>query len=202
VLTADQQAQLRRSWGADGPLAWIVVGGPLLRRRRLDGAIWAHTLSRVVHPNLRLVIAGEGPDQSRLERFARQVGEAPTVRFEADSRAARRWLAGAAAYWEFLGAGAPSALMHEALASGKPTCCVGTSFDLKAVDHLPLVARLAHDDRAGLTRHTLAVLERSSVAPHSDADRPCAAEESAATFAQDRGWLAMYAALGLEATSP
>ena len=44
----------------------IAVAGPLVRRRNLDEAIWAFELVRVLNPNARLLIVGDGPDPVRL----------------------------------------------------------------------------------------------------------------------------------------
>ncbi len=59
----------------------IAVAGPLVRSKRLDDTMWHFELVRVLHPQARLLIVGDGPDRTRLEQFALQVSEPDCVRF-------------------------------------------------------------------------------------------------------------------------
>lgn len=59
----------------------IAIAGPLVRSKKLDEAIWAYELVRVLHPTARMIILGDGPDRARLQRFADDVSEPGCIRF-------------------------------------------------------------------------------------------------------------------------
>jgi glycosyltransferase involved in cell wall biosynthesis len=59
----------------------IAVAGPLRRRKQIDEAIWCFELVRVLHENARLLVFGDGPDRTRLDRFAEEVSDPGCVRF-------------------------------------------------------------------------------------------------------------------------
>lgn len=52
----------------------VLCVGPLRMHKGFYEAIWALDILRCVHPDLYLVVAGDGPDRPRLERFAAALG--------------------------------------------------------------------------------------------------------------------------------
>jgi glycosyltransferase involved in cell wall biosynthesis len=59
----------------------VLCVGPLERQRGFQEAIWALDILRYVHPDLYLVLAGEGPDRGRLEAFVAGLRASSGVHF-------------------------------------------------------------------------------------------------------------------------
>jgi glycosyltransferase involved in cell wall biosynthesis len=64
---------------ADARLIGVV--GRLWPQKRVKDLIWAADLLRVLHDNLRLLVIGDGPERSTLERFARLASDLDHIRF-------------------------------------------------------------------------------------------------------------------------
>jgi glycosyltransferase involved in cell wall biosynthesis len=114
----------RASWLAEMSIPTnvplIAIASPLVRHKALEESIWAFELVRVLYPEAHLLIAGDGPDRYRLERFASQVSEPRYVRFLGFRDDLSELLLHVDVYWQ-LGASAttPWALL-EALAAATP----------------------------------------------------------------------------------
>jgi glycosyltransferase involved in cell wall biosynthesis len=52
---------------------FVLCVGKLEMHKGFAEAVWAHDILRYIHPDLHLVIVGEGPDRERIEGFARGV---------------------------------------------------------------------------------------------------------------------------------
>ena len=76
-----QHAAWLESWQLPADARVIAIAGPLVRRAAADEAIWCFELVRVLYPEARLLVLGDGPDRARLERFADEVSEPGCVRF-------------------------------------------------------------------------------------------------------------------------
>ena len=62
--------------------ARVLMGvGPLEPHKGFRDAIWAFDILRYLYDDLHLVLAGDGTDRARLERFAGAIGVAPRVHF-------------------------------------------------------------------------------------------------------------------------
>ena len=59
----------------------IGVVGSLSPQKRVKDLIWAADLLRVLHDNLRLLVIGDGPERSMLERFASLASDLDHIRF-------------------------------------------------------------------------------------------------------------------------
>jgi glycosyltransferase involved in cell wall biosynthesis len=60
----------------------VLLGiGPLERHKGFREAVWALDLLNNLYPDLHLVVAGEGPDRDRVDRFARSFGTWQRVSF-------------------------------------------------------------------------------------------------------------------------
>ncbi len=62
--------KLDRTEAAPQQQRFILCIGRLEAHKGFLDALWAHDILRYVHPELRLVIAGAGPERERLQRFA------------------------------------------------------------------------------------------------------------------------------------
>jgi glycosyltransferase involved in cell wall biosynthesis len=78
--TADRAERRARLGLAAGDKV-IAAAGPLVRRKAFDETIWCFELIRVLYPEARLLIFGDGADRGRLERFADEVSDPGCVRF-------------------------------------------------------------------------------------------------------------------------
>ena len=143
-----------------GDAQLIAVGGQLVRENRIDEAIWCFELIRAIHPQVRLLILGEGPDRPRLERFTRLVSDSHVVRFLGDRDDIRELLPMADVVWS-MGEDRfafPLSVL-EAMAAGVPVVAVDDSaigqmiLDKEAGLTVPL------DDRAKRAVRTMTLLE-------------------------------------------
>jgi glycosyltransferase involved in cell wall biosynthesis len=124
VPQAARSAEDRASWlerlSLPTDAKVIMAAGPLVRRKQFDEVIWCFELVRVIYPEARLLIIGDGPDRSRLERFADDVSEPGCVRFLGYRSDIAELLPHADVYWQLdPSAGAPWALL-ETQAAGVP----------------------------------------------------------------------------------
>jgi glycosyltransferase involved in cell wall biosynthesis len=98
----------------------IGVVGRLWPQKRVKDLIWAADLLRVLHNNLRLLIIGDGPERSVLERFARLASDLDHVRFLGHRDDVWRIMPHLDVVWNGSGyEGQPNAVM-EAMAAGVP----------------------------------------------------------------------------------
>ncbi|MEX2091174.1 MAG: glycosyltransferase, partial [Pirellulales bacterium] len=96
-----------------------VVGG-LYPRKRVKDLIWAADLLRVLHDNLRLLVIGDGPERSTLERFACLASDLDHIRFLGHRDDVWRIMPHLNVFWNGSGyEGQPNAVM-EAMAAGVP----------------------------------------------------------------------------------
>src|SRR5262249_41276995 len=65
------QISLSDQLGLPKGARFIVCVGPLEAQKGYLDAIWAFDILKFLYADLHLVIAGEGPDRERLERFVR-----------------------------------------------------------------------------------------------------------------------------------
>ena len=66
--------------------------GRLAKQKRVEDLIWAVETLRQIRPKLFLVIVGDGPERTRLENFARDIGCMQHVRFLGHRDDATHWL--------------------------------------------------------------------------------------------------------------
>lgn len=114
------RADLLAAFSLPAAAPLIAIAGPLERKRHLDDAIWCFELVRVLYPDARLLILGDGPDRGRLERFARQVSEPGCINFLGYRLDAASLLPAIDMYWQL---DAPQHTPYElldAMAAGAP----------------------------------------------------------------------------------
>jgi glycosyltransferase involved in cell wall biosynthesis len=98
----------------------IGVVSRLWVQKRVKDLIWAADLLRVLHNNLRLLIMGDGPERSALERFARLASDLDHIRFLGHRDDVWRIMPHLDCFWNGSGyEGQPNAVM-EAMAAGVP----------------------------------------------------------------------------------
>ena len=103
---------------ADARLIGVV--GRLWPQKRVKDLIWAADLLRVLHDNLRLLVVGDGPERSTLQRFARLASDLDHIRFLGHRDDVWRIVPHLDVFWNGSGyEGQPNAVM-EAMAAAVP----------------------------------------------------------------------------------
>ena len=142
----------------------IGVVGRLWPQKRVKDLIWASDLVWVLHPNVCLVVIGDGPQRPMLERFTRLLDAQARVRFLGQRDDVLRIMPHFDVFWQ--GSeyeGLPNAVM-EAMAAGVPVVAtdVDGNRDLVIPDETGFLVPVG--DRAGRTRATDRILNDSELA--------------------------------------
>ncbi len=81
AIPTNARADARRALGLPDDAHVVGYVGRLARQKRLDDLIWAFELIRVQHEHSYFVIAGDGPERLKLERFAHDLKISDHVKF-------------------------------------------------------------------------------------------------------------------------
>lgn len=95
----------------------LAVAGKLNRANPLAEAIWRFELVRILHPNARLLVFGDGEDRWRLERFTRLASDAQCVKFLGYRDDFLQWLPHVDVFWSGRDASGVPRAMLEAMAA-------------------------------------------------------------------------------------
>lgn len=138
-FVAGKSTQSRRalllSLGLPSDSRLVAIAGPLERWQLVDEAIWCFELIRILHDAAALVIVGDGPERTRLERFTRQVTDPGVVRFVPDSELLADVLAYSDVYWQpGLSRWIPSSLLA-AMSHGVPVVAADVPTHREVVRH-------------------------------------------------------------------
>lgn len=153
-VSAPARARLLQELQLKPEAKLLAVAGPLTRRRQVDEAIWAFELVRVVHPTARLIIAGDGPDRARLERFAEQVSEPGCVRFLGYRDDWHELLPGVDVFWQLNESATTPLALLEAGAAGVPAVASDVPPHRAAVSHDRTGSLVKLGERADAVRAT------------------------------------------------
>lgn len=142
----------------------IALAGELVREKQIDEAIWAYELVRVLHPEARLVILGEGPDRQRLERYAELVSEPSCVQLAGFRGDLLELLPHADVFWQLTPSRSTPHALLEAMAAGVPVVASDVAAHRAAIDAdvTGFLAPLGH--RAAVARATNRVLDDAALA--------------------------------------
>lgn len=117
---AEARQEILQELGLADDTRLIVAVGRLWPQKRYKDLIWAADLLKVIRDDVHLLIAGEGPQRWRLERFRRQVQIEDRVHFLGQREDIPRLLAAADCYWLGSGYEGQSNSLMEAMAMGLP----------------------------------------------------------------------------------
>lgn len=142
----------------------IAVAGPLVRHKQIDEAIWTYELVRVLHPQVRMVVFGDGPDRARLERYADLVSEPSCVQFAGFRADLAELLPHADVFWQLDAARTTPYALLEAMAAGVPAVASDVPALRAAIvsGETGYLAPLGH--RAGVARATDQLLSDAALA--------------------------------------
>lgn len=133
----------------------IGIASPLSPAFGVKELIWAADMVRVLHPSMRLLIVGDGPQRGHLERFARTAAEPENIRFLGNRDDWRAIAAGVDVFWHGVEPSAhfTPAMLH-AMAAGVPVVAsdIPSHRELVTSGKTGHLAKLA--DRAVWTRTT------------------------------------------------
>jgi glycosyltransferase involved in cell wall biosynthesis len=124
---------------AESVSSTIVCAGALQPNQGFWDAIWALDILRFVAEDIELVIAGEGPERARLQRFADNAGLTQRVRLVGEAVDRSAILRSAAVVWVPSRADTGARVVLEAMAAGRPVIA----------SRWPGLAELVVDDKTG-----------------------------------------------------
>lgn len=142
----------------------IALAGPLVRDKQIDEAIWCYELVRVIHPQARLVVFGDGPDRARLERYTELVSDPDCVRFTGYRADLPELLPSADVFWQLTRSRATPYALLEAMAAGVPVIASDVPAHRAVItsDATGLIVPLGH--RAATARATDRLLSDPALA--------------------------------------
>lgn len=163
-LAPISRAELLAQLGLLGDAKLIAYLGPLTVRKRLKELIWATDQLKAVETTAHLLIIGEGPLRSRLERYTRQNRVGDRVHFLGRRDDAREWLPHVDVLWQASTTDGQSFAILEAMATGIPVVAADAPGNRELVVPGETGYLVPRDQRAGFARHTLPLLEEPNLA--------------------------------------
>ena len=114
---SDTRRSVPRPWRACG-FELIGVFGPLEPRYGVKELIWIADMVRELHPTLRLLIVGDGPERPHLEKFARTAAVPENICFLGDRTDWRTLLPHLHVFWQGSNAEMDPPALVDAMAAG------------------------------------------------------------------------------------
>jgi glycosyltransferase involved in cell wall biosynthesis len=112
--TRTSRQELLDQLGLSGGARLIGAVGPLWAENRFKDLIWAADILKIVHDDVHLVILGEGPHRSRLERYRAAIRVDDRVHLPGMCQNVDDWLPHFDAFWS---AGTYDGLPHSVLSA-------------------------------------------------------------------------------------
>lgn len=191
--TAASRQSLLGELGFASDIRLIGIACPLEPVFGVKELIWAADMLRVLHPNIRVAIVGEGSQQGHLKRFAQTAAEETDIRFLGDRADWREVIAGCDLLWVGSEPHAEFQLpLLTALAAGVPVVASDTPLHREVITdgETGCLAKLA--GRAEWTRKSDALLTDESLAEHVIAAGRTHAERSFSLSQTATGYEELY----------
>jgi glycosyltransferase involved in cell wall biosynthesis len=150
-------------WQLTGDEQLIGVVGPLVVEHQVESLIWAFDMLRIMRPQLRLVVVGDGPLHAHLHRYADRASTLQHVVFGGAAFDTAEIMPLLDMLWsDFDSHECPLAVL-QAMAAGVPVVARDSAALREVIDDGESGLLIAHDDRAGRGRATLSLLEQPEV---------------------------------------
>jgi glycosyltransferase involved in cell wall biosynthesis len=158
-----RRAELLSRWQLTGDEQLIGVVGPLVVEHQVESLIWAFDMLRIMRPQLRLVVVGDGPLHAHLHRYADRASTLQHVVFGGAAFDTAEIMPLLDMLWsDFDSHECPLAVL-QAMAAGVPVVARDSAALREVIDDGESGLLIAHDDRAGRGRATLSLLEQPEV---------------------------------------
>jgi glycosyltransferase involved in cell wall biosynthesis len=157
ALSDVSREQLLRELKLPQDARLIGVIGRLVPEKRVQDLIWAADLLRVLHENLRMLIIGDGPLRTPLERYARMASDLDHIHFLGERQDVWRIMPHLDVLWNGSDNCSVSIAMIDAMAAGVPIVASDVPVNREVVIHgetgflIPVGRRSGRADRARYT---------------------------------------------------
>jgi glycosyltransferase involved in cell wall biosynthesis len=164
ALDSSARARVRGGLGIpdDAPVAIYV--GRLARQKRVDDLIWSAELVRCIHTDFRLLILGDGPERTALQRYVRDLRAENTVLFLGHSSAVTETLQAADQFWLASDFEGQSNSLMEAMSSALPVVASDIPPNRELVDETRTGLLAPVGDRAAFAQAALSLFADADVA--------------------------------------
>ena len=142
----------------------IGIVGRLVPEKGVKELIWACELVRVLHPNVHLLVIGDGPQRSSLEEFASGASDLEHIRFLGERNDVSRIVPHLEMLWHGSERESQSNAIMEAMASGVPVVASDIPGNRELIAHGETGYLIQIGDRAEWGRTTIALLTDESLA--------------------------------------
>jgi glycosyltransferase involved in cell wall biosynthesis len=137
----------------------ILYLGPLVKEKRLKELIWAADQLKAVAVPAHLLVVGDGPLRTRLERFRKQNRINDRVHFLGQQSDVWEFLGHADVLWQAGAHEGQSSAILEAMAAGVPVVAADAAGNRELVTSGETGYLVPVNERAGFARWTLPLLE-------------------------------------------
>lgn len=138
--------------------------GRLWPQKRVEDAIWAADLLKVIRDDVHLLVIGDGPERARLLRFRNQVRIADKVHFLGERGDVPQLLPHFDLLWSTSGYEGQSNVILEAMAAGVPVVATDVPGTRELVIHGETGYLVLVGDRAAFARYTQRLLSDPTLA--------------------------------------
>jgi len=149
---ARRRSDVRAELGLPAAARLIGYAGPLVPHANARDVIWLGMLLRVLHPEVRVVVSGEGPHTDDLRRFALLVEYGEQTHFLAPCADEARIVGACDLYVNAARLDGPSSAIDAAQAAGVPVLCVDTPIRRGEIEADRTGFFVAEHDQATLVR--------------------------------------------------
>jgi glycosyltransferase involved in cell wall biosynthesis len=158
-----ERADLLAELGLPAHVRLVGTIGRLRPEYGLKDLIWATDMIKFIRDELHLVVIGQGPHRSRLERFRTHVHIDDKVHFLGMRWNADRWLPHFDAFWSARRVPGVPLAMLEAMAAGVPVVTTRVAGCKEWIRHGENGFLVPEGDRAGIARLTNKMLDDAAL---------------------------------------
>ena len=177
--------------GLPANVKFVAAMGCLSQEMRFKDLIWSLDLLRVIHPNIHLVIIGEGRYEERLREFVAAVGPSDVVHFLGHSDNINDLLSQSICLWHASPAGCDRAIL-EAMVAGRPVVAADVPQYRGVIQQSETGFLVPVGDCAGFARKTNTLLNDDALAERYGTAGRQLARQGFSVDAMVAGFVAVY----------